>query len=157
MMQRASVLPSRAPEVPLGAGDDGAQTRHYALVPDTGFGEAVLRVMRSGPPSGGHDLVGMEMDFFILLGDLDELLGHSVEVQRTEQPECLLRALGRTAPGVSIKEAAEAVRGLWLTKLRYSHFEAHRLSSTENSALLEFVTQIAPDGFFVTGRVEVQA
>jgi hypothetical protein len=98
----------------------------------------------------------MEMDFFVLLGHLDGLLGDSVEVQRTEQPECLLRVVCRAAPGVSLDAAAEAVRGLWLTSLRYSHFEAHRLSSTEDSKLLEFVTQIAPNGFFVTGRVEVQ-
>jgi hypothetical protein len=125
-------------------------------VPDAEFEEAVLRVMRSGLPSGGYDLDGMEMDFFVLLGDLEELLDDSVEVQRSDQPECLIRAVGRTAPGVSVEAAAEAVRELWLTNLRYNHFEAHRLSSTETSALLEFVTQISPDGFFVTGRVEVQ-
>ncbi len=94
------------------------------------------------------------MDFFILLGELAELDGESVEVQRTEQPECLLRAACRAAPGIPLRAAAEAVRREWCVNLRYSFFETHRLRSGDDE-VLEFVTQIGPDALFVTGRVDV--
>ena len=111
--------------------------------------------MALGPPSGGDDLVGMEMDFFVLLGELEGVEDESVEVERTTHPECLLRASCRAARGVPVEAAAEAVRHEWLTNLRYSYFESHRLKTDGDQAVLEFVTQISPDGFFVTGRVEV--
>lgn len=118
------------------------------------FGRAVLRVMADGPPSSGDNLLGMEMDFFIRLGDLEEIDSDSVEVKRTGSAECLIRAC-RAASGVSLGAAADDVRREWLLNLRYNHFEAHRVRTEPTSAALEFVTQIGPGSFYVTGRVEI--
>lgn len=122
---------------------------------DDDFGRAVLRVMADGPASSGDNLLGMEMDFFIRLGDLEEIDGDSVEVQRTDSPECLIRASCRAAPGVSLDAVADGVRREWLLNLRYNHFEAHCVRTEPTSAVLEFVTQIGTGSFYVTGRVEI--
>ena len=40
---------------------------------DDAFRREAVRVMRSGPPSDGDNLLGMEIDFDAYLGGLDEL------------------------------------------------------------------------------------
>jgi hypothetical protein len=109
--------------------------------------------MRDGTPSAGDNLLGMEMDFFILLGELEELDSESVAVNRTEHAERLIRASCRAVPGLPVRSAGEAVRSLWLSNLRYSYVEAHELSVGDRDATLDFITQMGPHGMYVTGQV----
>jgi hypothetical protein len=119
------------------------------------FRAVSLRIMKDGTPSADDNLLGMEMDFFLLLGDLQELDGESVQVRATRSAECLIRATCRAAPGVSLDRAAEAVRDLWVSNLSYSHFEAHELAVAEGEATLHFVTQMRTHGLYVTGQVGI--
>lgn len=119
------------------------------------FSSEVIRVMASAPPSGRDDLLGMVIDFDVHLAGLEQLDTDSVDVAQTSSPECLIRAKCRAAEGVTLSDAGEAIRDVWLTMLRYSFFEAHCLRVEKKEAVLEFVTQIGPGAFFVTGRVEV--
>ena len=43
----------------------------------------------------------------------------------------------------------------WVGNLRYHYREAHHLRITDAQAELQFVTQIDPRGFFLTGSVTV--
>lgn len=56
-------------------------------------------------------------------------------------------------PGGSLDQIA---RREWLTHLRYGYTEAHLAATSSHGATLDFVTQIAPGGLYVTGQVEVQ-
>lgn len=119
------------------------------------FRAAALAIMQDGTPSAGDNLLGMEIDFDIRLAELDEIEGDSVVVQRTEHAERLIRASCTPAINVSPGEAIEAIRREWLRDLRYGYAEAHLAATSEGRATLDFVTQIAPGGLYVTGQVEV--
>jgi hypothetical protein len=119
------------------------------------FRAAVLRVMQDGFPSSGDNLLGMEMDFDGYLAQVEEIDPDSITVRSTQNAECLIRASCRAAPAADLTSAAEAVERAWMDVLRYSHLEAHDLRNDGESVLLEFVTQIRPSGFYVTGRVEI--
>lgn len=122
-----------------------------------GFRNEAARVMRSGTPSSGDNLLGMEMDFFVYLGLLDALDASSVSVRRTPYPETLIRADCAARPGTSVEQAADAVRQTWQEHLGYSFQKAHHLQVSGAEGLLRFVTQIGPAGFYVTGQVVVRA
>ena len=127
---------------------------HAGVTPDA-FRAVSTRIINDGTPSAGHDLFGIEIHFDALLAGLDEVDHQSVSVHRTEQVECLIHATCRTAPGVPLGSAAEAVRRLWLSKLRYSYLEAHHLQKADGAATLDFITQIGPHRLYVTGRVRI--
>lgn len=127
----------------------------HAMTEDE-FRAATLAIERNGTPSSGDDLLGMEMDFYVRLGELDEIDENSVEVQRTEHAERLIRASCTPATDISPGKAIEAIRREWLTHLRYGYAEAHLAATSSHGATLHFVTQIAPGGLYVTGQVEVQ-
>jgi hypothetical protein len=132
-----------------------ARFGHYALVVGDDFRAEALRVMKDGTPSSGYNLDGMATDFDALLWDLPEINGDSVNVQRTEHAERLIRASCQAVPGVSIVNAGEAVRGLWLSSLRYAYLEAHELHVTNDMVTLDFITQMSPQGLYVTGAVTI--
>lgn len=120
------------------------------------FRAATLAILRDGVPSSGDDLLGMEMDFLVRLGGLDEIDEHSVRVQRTEHAERLVRVSCAPVTDVSPGHAIEAIRGEWLTNLRYGYTEVHLAAISSQGATLDFVTQVAPRSLYVTGQVEVQ-
>lgn len=122
---------------------------------EAAFRRTALEIMKSGPPSGGDDLLGMEIDFDAYLGELDEIEPDSVSVAHTQHPESLIRASCRAASGVSLSAAAHAVQVAWNDKLRYDFKEAHYLRLSEGEAELRLVTQIDPHAFFVTASVTV--
>jgi len=68
----------------------------------------------------------------------------------------LILAECAAAKGVSLEEAAHAVRQAWLGPLRYNFHEAHHLSMSDSEAVLCFITQIGPSEFYVTGEVTVR-
>jgi hypothetical protein len=119
------------------------------------FRAVSIRIVNDGTPSAGHDLVGIEIHFDALLGALDEVDDQSVRVHRTEHAERLIHATCRTAPGVPLGRAAEAVRVLWLSNLRFSYFEAHHVQVADDEATLDFITQIGPHRLYVTGQVRI--
>lgn len=129
---------------------------HTALVTDDEFPSATLAIMQNGTPSADDNLLGMQIDFDIRLGELDQVDADSVLVQRAEHAERPIRASCKPAGYVNPGEAVEAIRQEWLTNLRYPYAEAHRTLVTQHGATLDFVTQMAPGGLYVTGQVEVR-
>lgn len=127
----------------------------FAVVTEDEFRDATLAIMQSGTPSAGDNLLGMEMDFYVRLGELDEVDEYSVVVQRTEHAERMIRASCTPTMDVPPSDAVEVIRREWLADLRYAYMEAHCVSASERGMTLDFVTQIAPGGLYVTGRVEV--
>jgi hypothetical protein len=115
----------------------------------------VLRIVEDGTPSSGANLQGMQLDFDAALFELEEIEEESIIVERTAHAESLLRVSCRAAPGVSLASAAAALRELWLSNLRYGHVEAHELHVSDDYATLDFITEIGPQGFYVTGQVKV--
>lgn len=121
------------------------------------FRAACQRMMQSGFPSSGDNLVGMEMDVFILLGHLDAIEEGSVEARTQPHAERLIVASCSPAATATIEEAVSAVEGLWNNQLRYSYDAAHAWTTDPAGPRLEFITQIAEGGFYVTGAVQIRA
>lgn len=119
------------------------------------FASVTLAVMRDGPPSCGANLDGMAMDIDARLWQLDAIESDSIVVTSTPHAERLLRASCYAAAGVTISDAIEAVEQIWITDLSYRFLEAHRVVIGATEAELEFITQIEPGRFFVTGQIEV--
>lgn len=117
------------------------------------FRRTVEEVMRSGPPSAGDDLLGMEMDFDHHLFALDGIESASVSVERTSDPEALIVAVCSPRAGISTAKAMRQVERAWCEHLRYRVHEAHYVATSRDGATLRFVTQIERGGFFVTGVV----
>ena len=111
--------------------------------------------MQDGTPSTGDNLLGMAIDFDVRLGVVDEIDEASVSVHRTEHPERLIRVSCKPAFDVAPTVAIDAVCREWLTNLRYGYREAHLATVGDHAATFDFVTQMAPNGLYVTGRVEV--
>lgn len=122
---------------------------------DGDFARVSLAVMGDGPPSCGHNLEGMAMDIDALLWHLDQIESDSIEVKTTPYAERLLRAWCYAAAGVALIDAIAAVEQIWMTDLSYRFLEAHRVVIGSARAELNFITQIGPGSFFVTGQIEV--
>ena len=100
-------------------------------------------------------MTGMQIDFCNYLEDLEQIDEESVTVERNRDAEHMLRVSCTAAQGASLDEAATAVRDVWVSVLRYKYLQAHELRVGEGEATLDFVTQIGPHGFYVTGQVRV--
>ena len=124
-------------------------------IDEDAFLSEVLGVMRSGSPSDGWDLRGMEIDFVAILVGLHELANLSV-TRRLDNPEMLISVTCTAAEGSSIEDAAEAVLGAWVDRLAYRFHEAHHLAVVEGAAVLRLVTQIGPAGLYVTAQVSIR-
>lgn len=59
----------------------------------------------------------------------------------------------RTVPGYSTVEIAAELERIWLRDLRYLHWEVHMITANERAVRLDAVTQIAPNGFYVTAAI----
>ena len=66
------------------------------------FTERKQRIMHAGTPSGGDDLLGMEMDFHAYLYGLDEIDDDSVSARRTGEAARLISATCSPADGVRL-------------------------------------------------------
>jgi hypothetical protein len=119
------------------------------------FRLTAAKVMATGRPSAGDDLLGMEMDFYGCLLELDEIDDDSLVVRRTSDPEGLILGTCRGGTGVSLETAVAAVRRAWLESLRYSYFEAHCVERNRLRATVHMLTQMGPDGLWVTASLDV--
>ncbi|MEV4802969.1 hypothetical protein AB0K18_23420 [Nonomuraea sp. NPDC049421] len=115
------------------------------------FATAKQRVMGKAFPSAGDDLDGMAIDFDAHLWRSP--LIKEVSVRRTGDTNNLITATCQTVPGCSMAELAAELERVWLRDLRYSYFEAHVITAGEQGVHLDAVTQIAPDGFYVTASI----
>jgi hypothetical protein len=130
------------------------------------FDEQRREICRSGPPSEGDNLMGMEIDFLARLGDATYAdqpheLWDTV-VQRNERGDWLIEASATAKPGVTAEQVEEALSTVWMQDLRYQYREAHTLLTEPTSVIteptsvtLQAVTQIGPDDFWVTAQVRV--
>ena len=115
------------------------------------FAAVKQRVMSESFSGAGDDLHGMAIDF-------DACLWHSplikeVSVRRTGDTNNLINATCQAMPGCSMVELAAELERVWLRDLRYSSFEAHVITAGERGVHLDAVTQIDPDGFYVTASI----
>lgn len=117
------------------------------------------QICASGPASEGDNLLGMEIDSCAFLGDRtyaddDPGLWSGMTVRRAEGGQWLItgRATGRTGDAAAI---ASALSRIWENHLRYSFRSAHTVVSGRDSVNLRAVTQIGPNGFWVTVDVRV--
>ncbi|MFI7534216.1 hypothetical protein [Streptosporangium sp. NPDC049376] len=117
------------------------------------FGAVKQRVMRESFPSAGHDLDGMMVDFDIYLRQSP--LMKKVRVRGTDDPGGLVVATCRSASGRSAEEIAAELERIWHEDLKYCHFDAHTLTLGDGEVRLNGVTQISPDGFYVTAAIVV--
>lgn len=116
--------------------------------------ESVIEhVLTRSRPSSGDDLLGFEIDADALLGDSDLL--RNGEVKRTGDPRCMLSISAELAPEASTLRQVEDVLWTVWRDLQYDYFEATQLLLTQRAAELRFVTAIADNSFFVTGRIIV--
>ncbi|MEU4572178.1 hypothetical protein [Nonomuraea sp. NPDC023979] len=115
------------------------------------FAAVKQSVMSESFPSAGDDLGGMVMDFDAYLWQSP--LINEVSVRRTGDRSSLIAATCQAVPGCSTAELAAELERVWLGDLRYSHFEAHVITADERKVRLDGVTQIAPDGFYVTASI----
>ncbi|WP_433433105.1 hypothetical protein [Nonomuraea sp. CA-141351] len=115
------------------------------------FAAVKQRVMGESFPSAGDDLDGMAIDFDAYLWR--SRLIKEVSVRRTGDTNNLITATCQTVPGCSMVELAAELERVWLLDLRYSYFEAHMITAGEWGVHLDTVTQIAPDGFYVTASI----
>jgi hypothetical protein len=111
-------------------------------------------VMSSSVPSGGENLLGMQIDFDAYLEEA-AIFDGDISVRSTEDALCLLRVEGRAKPGLPPDVVAAKVEWAWLEHLRYRFFESHTVRLSGSTVILEFVTQIGASDFYVTGKIEV--
>jgi hypothetical protein len=110
-------------------------------------------IMDEAEPSRGDNLAGMYHDIEAYLSG-SPLLGQSVEVRMTTEPNCML--VGTCQPidsSVSPQQIAMEFECIWLERLRYRYREAHELRIEPNAVTLDFVTQVDPGAFYVTGSL----
>lgn len=117
-------------------------------------------ICTSGPASDGDNLLGMEIDFCVYLGDPsyaddDPDLWADMTVRRSEGAAWLItgRAVGRRS-AASPAVAAELSK-IWDQQLGYAYRSAHMVSTSAESVTLQAVTQIGPGELWVTAKVEV--
>jgi hypothetical protein len=126
------------------------------------FAKAKDAIVASGMRSTGDNLLGMEIDFCVCLGDPPSAgegddcpdLWQDMRISLSEGAEWLItgRAHGRLADADAI--AAQLSR-MWDQMLRYPYREAHIVSRTSDGVRLQAVTQMAPGGLWVTADVHV--
>jgi hypothetical protein len=100
------------------------------------FPDVLRTLQRSAVPSSGHDLAGMEMDFFAYLQRPYEIDGNSLQVERTGDTDALIRANCVTRNGAALEQAVEAARRVWAEDLRYGYLEANEVSVLTDRAEL---------------------
>ncbi len=123
--------------------------------------EAVLaEICASGPASHGDDLLGMEIDADVFLGDptysdCEPGLWQDMTVRMARTGEWLIlgEAKGHVADSSAI---ADALSRIWSGHLRYRFRAAHVVVSTPELVDLRAVTQIGPGGLWVTANVRVR-
>ncbi len=123
------------------------------------FEQLRQEVCASGPASDGANLLGMEIDFCAFLGDPayadeDPGLWQNMIVHCHEGTQWLItgQAEGRREDAGAI--GAELVR-IWEERLSYRYCAGHTIEATQTRIALQAVTQIAPDGLWVTATVQV--
>jgi hypothetical protein len=118
------------------------------------FQDARRQIMASGEPSGGHDLLGMEVDFDVYLRRCPALT--TVKVTQTDNPDALIVANCVAHPTASSDAVSEQLVDIWQRDLRYPYREAHQLRRSHDTVELDFATQIGEQEFYVTGTVTVR-
>jgi hypothetical protein len=98
----------------------------------------------------------MAEDFFACLQRPEEIDGDSLQVERTHDPDALIRASCFTMSGIALEQAVEAARRAWAVDLRYGYLGAHQVSVLADRAELRCLTQIAADGFYVTALTTIR-
>ena len=119
------------------------------------FAEAKARIMASATPSNGDNLDGMAIDFDYYLLDRCPSL-EAGTITTTNDPACLLLASCTARVDARPSIVAEQLLNAWLTDLRYTFREAHRVRRTPTTVELDVATQTGIAGIFVTAQIAVR-
>ncbi len=71
-------------------------------------------------------------------------------MRRSPNSDWLIMVAGVAQPGVTGQQVAHAVERVWLSDLRYRYREGHVTAVSDDNVVFMGVTQIAPEGFYVT-------
>jgi hypothetical protein len=105
-------------------------------------------------PLAGADLKGMIEDFHHAL-EASPLLSR-IKVRKTGEPTHMIAAFGEPGSAASSQtEIAGEMARLWRDELRYAAFEAHTFVPSDEEAILDCLTLMAPHGPYVTARIVV--
>lgn len=77
------------------------------------------------------------------------------QARRTDDPERLIVATATATPGTSADNVVAALEEGWTGSLQYNYRAGHVIRKDVDSIRLSAITQIAPDGFYVTADVTV--
>jgi hypothetical protein len=143
-----------------GSAAERADLRKDGLVLSRDDFEQLRReICASGPASDGANLLGMEIDFCVFLGDPayadeDPGLWQNMVVQSREGAQWLItgQAKGRREDADAI--GAELAR-IWEECLSYRDRAGHTIETAPDHVTLQAVTQIAPGALWVTATVKV--
>lgn len=127
---------------------------HAERMGEASFGSIVTQVQADGTPNSGN-VKAMVHDVDNYVRQVEGIDDGTVRVRRTVEAACLIRAQCRAAEGSTLAHALDGLREVWLTDLAYPYLEAHELTVSQDFAVLQFVTQIGPTDFYVTGRIDV--
>ncbi|WP_112237143.1 hypothetical protein [Kribbella monticola] len=125
------------------------------------FDEQRREICRSGSPSDGDDLLGMEIDFLARLGDptyadQPHELWEEPTVEQDQGGDWLIRLSTTARPGVTAEQVVEGLSAAWTQDLRYHYREAHTLVTEPRSVTLQAVTQMGPNDLWATAHVRVE-
>jgi len=128
------------------------------MLSPTAFAEQRQAISRSGPPSTGDNLLGMEIDFLAELGDpayADNPHPLWTEPIVDRQPDWLIHLSATARPGATPAQIEQALTTAWTQTLRYTYREAHTVLTTPTSVTLQAITQIDPGDLWVTAQAQV--
>ncbi|MFV2088288.1 CPCC family cysteine-rich protein [Micromonospora sp. LOL_021] len=111
----------------------------------TAFAAAVRAVASVAPPADPDNLSGMSTDFDHYLLRCPSI--REVAVNTTPESAQQITAFCLAEPAASPMRVALEVEQIWLSDLRYSYWEVHRLEILATYVNLEVATQIDEDGY----------
>lgn len=127
------------------------------LTPEA-FEQVRREICVSGPPSGGDDLLGMEIDLptseKVRTRRVSQSYGARFPCRGMTLDRGLFRLSGHGALG-DAQAIATALSRIWMENLRYTYREGHTVLQTSNDVRLRAVSQIDPHDFWVTAEVRV--
>ncbi len=116
---------------------------------------AIEKLLSSAKPSSGDNLLGFEMDIVAYL-EGEPVHFENVRAERTGN---IRKAIVATAEVRNAKPdgVAAVLEHIWLSKLRYRHWEQHEIVIDAFSVRLSFATTTgrSKSDLFVTGEIAI--
>lgn len=116
--------------------------------------KTIKEIVSTHVPSEGDNLLGMEIDLTHYFEKIKTM--ELVSIERTDDPACMfLIRLRVTRHAERIGELNMALNRAWQS-VSYTHFQASSITTCKESSEIRFVTIIAEDSFYVSGKAIVE-